>query len=184
MGIRRVAVVVVAAALVGGGCGSSSDSSLVAGTGTSGSGSGSTEVPEGGTVLEREATTSSTHEPSPPATSPPPSISTSTSTLPFTTTGVHGQVTAGPTCPVEREDQPCPPSPVRDTRIDALGAGERVAGSAVTDDDGRYAITLEPGDYTLRVVVDGMFPSCPDTPVRITGGPPATADIDCDTGIR
>jgi hypothetical protein len=59
-----------------------------------------------------------------------------------------------------------------------------VAGSAVTDDDGRYAIALRPGDYTLRVATDGMFPTCAERSVNVTAGPPADADIDCDTGIR
>jgi hypothetical protein len=36
----------------------------------------------------------------------------------------------------------------------------------------------------LRVITDGQFPRCPDTTVTVTAGPPATADIDGDTGIR
>src|SRR4051812_3381060 len=97
--------------------------------------------------------------------------------------GVRGRVSAGPTCPVEREDQPCPPNPVSDRRIDALSRG-RVTGSAVTDAQGRYAIGLAPGDYTLHVANEDTFPRCPDTDVHVTAGSPVTADIDCDTGIR
>ena len=113
----------------------------------------------------------------------PPTTSTTVSTLPLPGTGARGRVTAGPTCPVEREDQPCPPNPVKRVRIDASTHG-RVAGSAVTDDDGRYAITLEPGDYVVHVETDGMFPRCPDTDVHVSPGSAATADIACDTGIR
>ena len=63
--------------------------------------------------------------------------------------------------------------------------GGATAGTAMTDADGRYAIGLPPGDYTLRVTTaGGTFPRCPDTPAAVTTGPPSTADINCDTGIR
>jgi len=92
-------------------------------------------------------------------------------------------VTAGPTCPVERADQPCAPSPVH-ARVDAVDSEGRTAASATTDDAGRYALGIAPGSYTLRVAVDGPFPRCPDTPVSVTAGSAAVADIGCDTGIR
>ena len=103
--------------------------------------------------------------------------------LPVDGTGVRGRVTAGPTCPVERPDQPCPPKPVRG-RVDALDSAGHTAANADTDDAGRYAISLPSGHYELRMVTDGPFPRCPDTPVTVTAGLPVTADIDCDTGIR
>ena len=68
------------------------------------------------------------------------------------------------------------------TATDSRGA---TAGSTPTDADGRYAIALPPGDYVLRVTTtNGPFPRCPDRLVSVTDGPPATVDIDCDTGIR
>ncbi len=112
-----------------------------------------------------------------------PSTTTEPAPLTLDGTGVRGRVTAGPTCPVERPDQPCPPSPVHG-RVDAVNSAGNTAGSATTDDAGRFAITLPQGDYTLRVVTDGSFPQCSDVSVTVTAGPPATADIDCDTGIR
>ena len=96
---------------------------------------------------------------------------------------MHGRVTAGPTCPVERPDQPCPPSPVAG-RVEAIDAAGHTAGNATTDADGRYAIALPPGAYTLRVATEAMFPMCPDTAVSVPSGPPVAADVDCDTGIR
>jgi hypothetical protein len=69
-------------------------------------------------------------------------------------------------------------------QVDAIDAGGQTAGSATTDGLGRFAISAAPGGYTLRVVINGPFPRCPDTPVTVTAGDPVTADISCDTGIR
>ena len=116
-------------------------------------------------------------------TSPPAPITTVPEPLPIGGTGVRGRVTAGPTCPVERPDQPCPPNPVHG-RVDVLDATGRTVADATTDDEGRYAISLPSGQYTLRVLSDGPFPRCPDTAVSVTEASPVTSNIDCDTGIR
>ncbi len=123
-----------------------------------------------------------------PTTVPTIAPSTTTTTtvpvsVPADGPGVSGRVTAGPTCPVERPDHPCPPNPVRG-RVEAVDSGGRTAGSVNTDDTGRYAIGLAPGGYRLRVVTDGPFPRCPAAVVIVTAGSVAVADIVCDTGIR
>ena len=167
--VRVVAILVMLVA----GCGS--DRSPVA---TGGSG---TTAATSTTTLPAETTVVSS------TTSAPASSSTSTTSepapLPVGGTGVHGRVTAGPTCPVERPGQPCPPSPVAG-RVEAIDAAGHTAGNATTDADGRYAIALPPGAYTLRVATEAMFPMCPDTAVSVPSGPPVAADLDCDTGIR
>jgi hypothetical protein len=84
---------------------------------------------------------------------------------------------------VQRADQPCPPNPVHG-RVDALDAAGHTAAATTTDDAGHYTISLAPGDFILRVGIDGPFPHCPDVPVTVTSGQPVIADIDCDTGIR
>jgi hypothetical protein len=68
--------------------------------------------------------------------------------------------------------------------VDAIDVAGHTAASAPTDSVGRYAIGLEPGDYTLRVATVGMFPVCPETAVSVPAGPAVTVDIGCDTGIR
>jgi hypothetical protein len=118
-----------------------------------------------------------------PSSSPKPSPSATPSPLPLSGSGVRGRVTAGPTCPVEREDQPCPPQPVS-AEIEARDEGGHVAGKTHSREDGRYAMSLSPGHYTLVVVTGSQFPYCPDTPVEVRRGEVTTADIDCDTGIR
>jgi len=125
--------------------------------------------------------------PSPPPPPPPPPRTTTTAPpppLPVNGSGVHGRITAGPTCPVERVDQPCPPRPV-EADVEAVSSGSGVvAGRTHSDTDGRYAMSLAPGDYDLHVVTANQFPRCSDKHVTVRPGEVTTADIDCDTGIR
>ena len=97
--------------------------------------------------------------------------------------GVTGHVTAGPTCPVQRQDQPCPTAPVQ-ARVEAVdGSGQSVAHTD-SDAQGAFTLDLAPGEYTLRVVTNAAYPRCPDTPAVVTEGARTQIDITCDTGIR
>lgn len=138
----------------------------------------------GGVGASSERTTT----PPPTATSSsPPSPTTGTTSAPAPSTpsfgtGVYGYVTAGPTCPVEREDQPCPPHPVA-TVVQARTASGVTVGSTETDSDGRYALDLAPGSYSLAVA-GPTWPRCPTTPITVRAGSLVRVDISCDTGIR
>jgi hypothetical protein len=97
---------------------------------------------------------------------------------------ISGSVMAGPTCPVERVGQPCPPAPVHG-RVVAKGADEVQAADATIQADGHYAFTIPPGRYTFSVkVTGGIFPRCPTQSVTVRPGAPARVDINCDSGIR
>lgn len=97
---------------------------------------------------------------------------------------VSGTVLAGPTCPVERPDDPtCLPVAVAG-RVDFVQNDEVVA-SQVIDTTGHYRLNLAPGSYTVRIDVgDTPFPSCPSLEVIVTQGVESTINFDCDTGIR
>jgi hypothetical protein len=84
---------------------------------------------------------------------------------------------------VERIDQPCPPRPV-ETIVVARSVGGKISGSAQTDGNGRYEITLPPGSYTLSAETGSIFPQCPPVEVVVTANAATRADISCDTGIR
>ena len=117
--------------------------------------------------------------------------STTTTTTPATTvaplppsgTGVYGVVSASPTCPVERIDQPCPPEPLS-LQLNADDSGGHAVATTHTDDAGHYRLSLPPGSYILVAQTSGMFPRCPATPVTVSNGPAVRQDINCDTGIR
>jgi len=97
--------------------------------------------------------------------------------------GVYGFVTAGPTCPVERPDQPCPPRPVA-AHIQAESAAGRTVAATDSDGAGRYLLALAPGSYTLVATTGTVFPRCPSVAVIVRAGGPSRTDIGCDTGIR
>jgi hypothetical protein len=96
---------------------------------------------------------------------------------------VEGRVTAGPTCPVQRADQPCPDRPV-ETTVRLLRADGSVAATGKSAPDGSFRLPAAPGDYRLV----GDWPSgaggCPPVDVTVEPGRFTHADVSCDTGIR
>lgn len=106
--------------------------------------------------------------------------------------GIEGTVLLGPTCPVEREDSPCPPRPGANLAVQIYAGGE--AGMYVanvrTDDDGRFRIDLPPGAYTLDGPCSGpmkcivAYPRLVPTTVTVESGAFTEVTIRGDTGIR
>jgi hypothetical protein len=102
---------------------------------------------------------------------------------------VVGRLLLGPTCPVERADDPCDPvarpSPVGLVALDTSGA---VAARTVTLGDGSFALDLPAGRYTLRAEHSAALPRIGDTSVlvtdRATRSHPQRVIVTGDTGIR
>ena len=99
------------------------------------------------------------------------------------TGGIEGRVLAGPTCPVETEGSPCPPSPwegtVRATRAD----GSTI--ETTSDTEGRYSLRLPPGTYVVTAVTEtSSLPTAVPAEVTVDEGPPQVLDLEVDTGIR
>ena len=103
---------------------------------------------------------------------------------------VVGQLLLGPTCPVERADDPCDPvahpAPVELVALDASGAE---TARTVTLADGSFALDLPSGSYTLHAERSGAtYPSIPDTTVIVTSeatpSRPRRVVVIGDTGIR
>ena len=162
--VPAVSVLVLAAFLVAAGCGAGSPSRV------------STRSSPGPDVSAPSPTVPPATIPTtlPPPTLPPPAPRGS---------GVYGYVTAGPTCPVERPGQPCPPRPLVVT-LQARDPSGRQVGAATSDAAGRYLIALPPGRYTLTAAGSSPLPRCPPTMVTIDADTATRADINCDTGIR
>jgi hypothetical protein len=100
-------------------------------------------------------------------------------------TGIQGRVLAGPTCPVVTVNDPsCDDRPVAGAAILVLDIRGTEIARLLTDADGRYAVALPSGPYTLEPQpVDGFMHVA--EPVAVTvGDAVATVDIAYDTGIR
>jgi hypothetical protein len=109
------------------------------------------------------------------------------SPLPSAALGVSGHVTAGPTCPVERNppDPKCRERPVVGAVIVARDAAGAEVSRATSTADGSYVLALAPGSYTLTPGdVPGLMGTAQPAQVYVVAGKGATVDFSYDTGIR
>lgn len=97
--------------------------------------------------------------------------------------GVRGTVLAGPQCPVERAESPCPDQPVAGALVRAMQDGTVVATDR-TDTQGRFSIALDPGTYQLTVETSVGIGGARPVSVSVGSGAYSTAHITVDTGIR
>lgn len=97
--------------------------------------------------------------------------------------GVEGQVTIGPTCPVVRLDQPCPDRPYQATLTIQDQAGRRIA-QVQSQSDGSYRLGLVPGNYILHPETADRMTHAPDQPFTVVKGKFTRVDIVYDSGIR
>src|SRR6266511_200199 len=80
-----------------------------------------------------------------PATTPAPPFTATAKA----TSGIEGQVLLGPTCPVEREGMPCEEPYEATIVVWDAGRTQRVL-IFDSDDDGRFHVTLPPGEYYIE----------------------------------
>ena len=92
-------------------------------------------------------------------------------------------MTAGPTCPVERPDQPCPDKPV-ETTLRLLRKDGSVAATGKSGPDGSFRIAAAPGSYRLVADWPSRIGGCTPVEVTVEYGRFTSADVSCDTGIR
>jgi len=168
--------VVAGCVLATAGCRTSSSGSL-----TSASSSPGATVAASATIVATSPTGSS--PPTPRATPAPPPTPLPSPTAPPSGSGVEGVVQAGPTCPVERENSPCPPRPVATDVVVSDRAGRTVARTR-SGDDGRFRVRVGAGQYVLKANTGGGYPRCDPTDVTVYPDRYTQATVTCDTGIR
>jgi hypothetical protein len=95
---------------------------------------------------------------------------------------VTGQVLAGPSCPVERVGQPCPPRPVPDAVVIAV-VGDEQRGETTSDQRGQFRLMLPPGRYTIRATNPGGYASTASEEVTVSTAP-VQITLTVDSGIR
>lgn len=101
-----------------------------------------------------------------------------------TSSGIRGTVLAGPQCPAETEESPCPPRPLAAVTVEVLRDGVIVA-QATTTDRGEFAVAVAAGRYTVRVSPGQLgFMSSRPVHVDVEQGEFVDVDVPVDTGIR
>lgn len=106
-----------------------------------------------------------------------------------TTTGsIRGKVTLGPTCPVMRipPDPACADKPYKTTvQIIAINSPKSSPFAVVeTDDQGRFKITLPPGEYGIQPMGGNPLPRCETKNITVEPDTMIDVNLSCDTGIR
>jgi hypothetical protein len=106
--------------------------------------------------------------------------------------GITGQTTVGPTCPVSRPGYLCPPGHVRVWLVLSRADWPAIFSISRTDAAGRFRVGLPPGNYTLRVERPGAvfngsqapFLRRSVLPVRVHPHSFTTVPLGFDSGIR
>src|SRR5881398_4081940 len=100
-------------------------------------------------------------------------------------TGIRGTVQAGPTCPVERINSPCPPRPLAATVVVRDTSGAEVT-RFHSGADGRFKVDLAPGSYSIvgLNIGTGFLPRPIPTSVTVTQGTYTSINVRYDSGIR
>ena len=156
-------------------------------------GSGRGTATPAATVAATTTPRASPSPPGPPAGTPTgqPGATPSPGATVTGDSGIEGMVLAGPTCPVERPDSPCPDRPVA-IRIAVFTATHAMPMEPVTTftsgDDGRFRLALPAGSYTLERSCGPQncapFPTLAPTQVQVEPGRFTRITLHADTGIR
>lgn len=101
---------------------------------------------------------------------------------------MSGRVTAGPTCPVERNppDPACADRTVAGARLVIRDAAGNDVAELTSGPDGSFSARLGPGAYELvPQPVTGLLGTAPQVSFRVdAGSDPAPLEVTYDTGIR
>ncbi len=98
--------------------------------------------------------------------------------------GVAGYVRVAPSCPgPTRPGQACV-APFAGARLQLRTPAGKVVRRDSAAEDGVFRIAAPPGRYVLQVEVDGLYPRCEPTPLRIVKGRWTRLTLECDSGMR
>ena len=97
--------------------------------------------------------------------------------------GLEGQVFIGPMCPVVQVGQECPDQPYQAVLTVNSLEGERIV-QIQTDEEGRFRIPLEPGDYILHPESSNNLPFAMEQTFTVEAGKFTEIIVNYDSGIR
>ena len=103
-------------------------------------------------------------------------------------TGIRGTVSAGPTCPVQRDppDPNCAERPVAGAVLVFTDAAGTEVGRVTSAADGSFSVELAPGTYRVTAQpVEGLMGTPAPMDAEVAAGQPMTElQVSYDTGIR
>jgi len=97
--------------------------------------------------------------------------------------GVEGQVFIGPNCPVVQQGQECPDQPYQAALKVNSPDGRKIA-QVQTDEDGRFKIPLEPGEYILHPESPNVMPYASEQTFTVEADKFTQIVVNYDSGIR
>lgn len=97
--------------------------------------------------------------------------------------GVEGQVLIGPMCPVVQVGQPCPDQPYQ-TKLTINGQDGKRITQVQTDQQGRFKISLKPGQYILHPESPNVMPFTAEQSFSVAAGQFTQITVNYDSGIR
>ena len=102
------------------------------------------------------------------------------------TSGIEGNITIGPTCPVERvpPDPTCADKPYQATVIVKTADEQKEIISFSSDKDGKFKVKLIPGTYVLVPVINNTYPRASSQKVIVKVNNFTQVNISFDSGIR
>src|SRR5258706_2009986 len=113
-------------------------------------------------------------------------IACSVTPTPDGSSGIEGQVLLGPTCPVVQPDDPaCADKPYQATLSILAASGQKIS-QFTTDAEGKFRISLNPGDYILvpESPNSSALPIGREQSFTVIAGQFTQLSISYDSGIR
>jgi hypothetical protein len=97
--------------------------------------------------------------------------------------GIQGQVSIGPLCPVVQVGVDCPDQPYQSSFMVLTSNGKELT-RFQSDADGIFKIALSPGDYILRPESPNSLPYAAEQPFTVLAGQFTQLTVIYDSGIR
>jgi hypothetical protein len=101
--------------------------------------------------------------------------------------GIRGTVLAGPTCPVETPQSPCPDRPLTAAPIQVKSLTTGSVTTAHSDANGQFRLVISPGKYEVKPLPfenQSLPAPGPAQEVSVQAGNFADVTVTYDTGIR
>ncbi len=97
--------------------------------------------------------------------------------------GIEGNVTVGPMCPVVQINNPCPDKPYQ-TTLTVLTTDQQKVKQFETDANGYFHVALPTGEYILHPESPNIMPHARDISFSVVEGKYTRLDVTYDSGIR